>query len=853
MSRKQRVLMELRTAGSGLLQAAETESKETMGAAARALAATRDLCRQGLPESSYARYSEVFDGLILITQKMSESEDTDIEKDMLALCQELLRSLIREVEGETGFKKDIFFLPYKASMWDSLESVWKAANEDKEHCNAYVMPIPYADKNPDGSVAEWHCEREEFPPDVPTWNWQEIDLQEIHPDIIFIHTPYDNMNLVTSVESRYYSFHLKPCTDCLVYIPYYATAGGMADAQTMCPAYLHVDYIVTQSEKFRKFFDASLPDEKFLPFGSPKFDKVIRLCQNPPEPPEEWKEKLQGRKVYFYNTSLNGFLDCVPLFLQKMQYVFDIFRDRKDACLLWRPHPLLESTLKSMRPEFIPDFERLRDAYIAEDFGIYDTTPDIEKTIALSDAYIGDGGTSVTSLFGMAGKPVFYLNNMIHRLPGKDDWLGHVNRVWNYIPRNWLMPYGNQLWHSQPGDDLHFHHCLDLSPYGGGGFYGSLLELGDKLYVCPNNAQDILVVEDGKVTRKIPLERKMERAEAFAGAAYLYQENEDYFFLMPMRYPAVVRYDFRHDRLDYAECPNDIFCREANNEKWRGAVFFREDWLIFGSPVDAQGFAVHRHTLETKQMTLCHPGFGGSMAVLLREWGDDEYFFLPYAGRKVTRWNMRTGEVQEYDFPEGFKCHHPTRGYECDIRPFANGIFQDENTILLAPLWGNMFAKLHIDTGVMEEWKTPFEVTPEGKNEYFFAGSTGYFIAEPDLETKTWRPKSYQFYYTPERKRYQFDPKTEEFTPLEQDTVIDETEMRKHVPGFCEMSEHDAYGCWEDVFNSLKDFVDGNISGAQFDRERQLAAYRNIAANNDGTAGEKIYRFLMDKISERKG
>ncbi|MBQ1914764.1 MAG: hypothetical protein II178_06030, partial [Selenomonadaceae bacterium] len=96
-----------------------------------------------------------------------------------------------------------------------------------------------------------------FPKYVPTLDWQQVDLKAWHPDVIFIHNPYDNMNLVTSVESRYYSFHLKPCTDCLVYIPYYATAGGMADAQTMCPAYLHVDYIVTQSEKFRKFFDAS--------------------------------------------------------------------------------------------------------------------------------------------------------------------------------------------------------------------------------------------------------------------------------------------------------------------------------------------------------------------------------------------------------------------------------------------------------------------------------------------------------------------------------------------------------------------------------------------------------------------
>lgn len=54
-------------------------------------------------------------------------------------------------------KKEIVFLPYKASMWDSLESVWRAADADPD-CDAYVIPIPYFDKNPDGSFREEHYE-----------------------------------------------------------------------------------------------------------------------------------------------------------------------------------------------------------------------------------------------------------------------------------------------------------------------------------------------------------------------------------------------------------------------------------------------------------------------------------------------------------------------------------------------------------------------------------------------------------------------------------------------------------------------------------------------------------------------
>ncbi|MCM1268981.1 MAG: hypothetical protein NC302_13850, partial [Bacteroidales bacterium] len=39
-------------------------------------------------------------------------------------------------------KREVVFLPYKSCMWDSLESIWKAADKDS-NCDAYVVPIPY--------------------------------------------------------------------------------------------------------------------------------------------------------------------------------------------------------------------------------------------------------------------------------------------------------------------------------------------------------------------------------------------------------------------------------------------------------------------------------------------------------------------------------------------------------------------------------------------------------------------------------------------------------------------------------------------------------------------------------------
>ena len=301
-------------------------------------------------------------------------------------------------------KREIVFMPYKASMWDSLESIWIAANEDPD-CEAYVVPIPYYDKKPDGKLGAYHYEGGDFPEDVPVVDYREYDLAKRKPYAIYIHNPYDYANYVTTVALDYYSDKLKKYTENLVYVPYYSTAGGMSEDQSLCPVYMNADYIVVQGERYRKFFDSRLPDKKFLPLGSPKFDRVLRLCKNPPKAPVEWKAGLAGRRVYFYNTSLGGMLADTGNFLMKMQYVFNTFKGRDDSLVIWRPHPLMESTFDSLRGAYKPIYQKLKQYFLQENIGILDETPDIEKTIALCDAYIGDGGTSVTSLFGMAGKP----------------------------------------------------------------------------------------------------------------------------------------------------------------------------------------------------------------------------------------------------------------------------------------------------------------------------------------------------------------------------------------------------------------------------------------------------------------
>lgn len=58
-----------------------------------------------------------------------------------------------------------------------------------------------------------------------------------------------------------------------------------------------------------------------------------------------------------------------------------------------------------MRPEVLQKYTRLKEQYIAEGWGIYDDTADVDRAIVLSDAYYGDS-SSIVQLYKQTGKPV---------------------------------------------------------------------------------------------------------------------------------------------------------------------------------------------------------------------------------------------------------------------------------------------------------------------------------------------------------------------------------------------------------------------------------------------------------------
>jgi phosphopantetheinyl transferase len=82
---------------------------------------------------------------------------------------------------------------------------------------------------------------------------------------------------------------------------------------------------------------------------------------------------------------------------------------RNEYTLLWRPHPLMETTLSSMLPHLLERYRNMVREYKMKAYGIFDDTSDIHRAIALSDAYYGDKG-SVVILYKETGKPCMIQN-----------------------------------------------------------------------------------------------------------------------------------------------------------------------------------------------------------------------------------------------------------------------------------------------------------------------------------------------------------------------------------------------------------------------------------------------------------
>lgn len=353
----------------------------------------------------------------------------DVAGSHIVRMKEIFAEVHSQIENEC-VKKEILFMPYQVSMWDSLESVWIAAKDDPE-LDCYVMPIPYYDVLPNGKLGQLHYDGNQYPHYVPITHYENYSIEERCPDMIFFHNPYDGNNAVTRVPEKYYSSYIRDYTGMLIYIPYMASdVWGPSEHQCYTPGVLFSDKVITQKGPVyarycrgytRAIKEAKLEhcfiraEDKFIPLGSPKIDKLLNARINTNDLPAQWQRLLirsdgTKKKSVLYNLSIGTLLENDTVILEKIKDTLQIFKNaQEDIILIWRPHPLLLNTINSMRPHLRDAYLMLIEQFKEGEWGIFDETPDPNLSMSLADAYYGDDSSLVTT-FKLTGKPVMYQN-----------------------------------------------------------------------------------------------------------------------------------------------------------------------------------------------------------------------------------------------------------------------------------------------------------------------------------------------------------------------------------------------------------------------------------------------------------
>lgn len=737
------------------------------------------------------------------------------------------------VKADISVQTEVVFLPYKASMWDSLESIWKAADADL-NCNAYVIPIPYYDRNPDGSLGQLHYEGGMYPDDVPVIRYDKYDFAKRRPDAVFIHNGYDGCNLVTSVHPDFYSTQLRQYTDLLLYIPYFITVNSVSEDLCTVPGCWNADRTFLQSEKIRReyieafrkleplnrFYDnVNTLERKFVVLGSPKFDKAISARPEDFHLPEQWvrlvtKPDGTKKKIVLYNTSIGSMLQENERYLKKLRCVLEAFQACRDVVLWWRPHPLIESTFRSMRPELLPEYLQIVKSFQKGGWGIFDTTANVDCAAAYADYYYGDSGSALQATFQAAGKPV-----MVQRIvPAGIAWL--VPLILNVDGRKlYFSPVQSSAvllldlssWEitvARPG------RATPWRPYCKG------IQAGGALYFTPVAADAILKLdeESGQFSlipyeldedRLLKISPQYERGWNFS---WSFQYGEEVFFVG--RYPAIMCLNTRSGEITYAAGWPDAF-RSGDSSIVITCCCQVGERLVLGggSPVIVY-FDMTSKSFEAEEIR--HEGGEGGFSAAAYGGG---YLWLMAAKENgaILRYDLLTKETAVYDcFPAGvLRCE-----YMCNTFIYTNGY------LWLFPQNTNAVLRFCVETGGVSVIRI-FDQAKKGEAAHLglpvlasgkiYASRLNYpGITVYDLETGTY-----------------------DDIPIQVPAEIAKAATRGE-PGYSPKTIHDTV-ILENGLDTVATLV-----------EAETKDYRSLIADwiasPDGRAGERIYQYVKDMI-----
>ncbi|UYZ34250.1 CDP-glycerol glycerophosphotransferase family protein [Clostridium beijerinckii] len=342
------------------------------------------------------------------------NDDTIIKKENISGISKNIILLKKTFDKEITMQLNVVFLPYKVSMWDSLETVYEAAIKD-ENCSVKVVPIPYYQLNKNNKTPVYEGNR--FPTDIPIVPFNEYSLDKEQPDIIFVHNIYDQYNTITQVFEEYFTENLKKYTDMLVYVPYHISTFLKQEKGTVRCAYSlpginNVDKVILAGEHVKKeAIRDGVPKEKIITLGSPKFDGIVNRLNSPYSCPESWKEAIEGKTVYLLNTGCMYFAANPFEGVHYFTEFLSIPKLETNSVVIWRPHPLTEASIIKFAPNLYNGYLKLKELVKNGDYLykniILDETDDYIPALQIADVLIS-GMSSILQSYLVTEKKVLF-------------------------------------------------------------------------------------------------------------------------------------------------------------------------------------------------------------------------------------------------------------------------------------------------------------------------------------------------------------------------------------------------------------------------------------------------------------
>ncbi len=204
-------------------------------------------------------------------------------EDCLEACMRFASAVQAAVQHDILEKREIIFLPFRASGWKNLEPLYRYY-KSRQDCRVCVVPVPYYHVTDQNTYGEKVYEGDDFPEDVEVISYETFNLYTHRPDTIVTQCPYDQYSMGIRLSADLYAGELQKFTSHLIYVPWFSTDGidradraavAVSDYYILQPGVAMADVVLVQSPELREFY----------------IDRLTELCGAQTRP--IWERKVQ--------------------------------------------------------------------------------------------------------------------------------------------------------------------------------------------------------------------------------------------------------------------------------------------------------------------------------------------------------------------------------------------------------------------------------------------------------------------------------------------------------------------------------------------------------------------------------